>query len=250
MPVKHEEAFHGAKPGDKGPPIETRVSATGFLVQDDLVLTNRHVIEAIYQDHQAKGHHDHWYIRFTYPEGQDGWSETTKRIKKCFALVDPTGGGALDVGLLSFVRNSGELEECQPVDFGELESIAAGNDIAICGFPDGNELLVNVRLGVYRFGPVVHQGIISAIAPYDEVDQRLITMFLTDLNSAKGMSGSPVFLPSNGRVIGLHYAGSRGTLGCALPIDQKKVGDWISIFNRVINGPQGLHELSILQGGT
>jgi len=226
-----------------------RVIATGFLIQSDLVLTNRHVIAEIYKDHQVKSHHDHWYVRFTYPGGQGGWSETVKRIRNLFAFVHPAGGGELDVGLLSFVRKPGEMEECHPVEFDQLDSIVAGNDIAICGFPYGNQLLVNAQLGLHRVGSVVHQGIVSAVSPFDTVDKRLIATFLTDLNSAAGMSGSPVFLPSSGRVIGLHYAGAEGTLGYAIPLDQKRVEGWISFYNRVMDDPKVIHELKIRPGG-
>jgi len=252
MPIKHEDAFPNAKAGDAAPlPNDhtTQVFATGFLIRDDLVLTNRHVVAEILRDRQEKGHHEHWYVRFTYPRDQSSWAETTKRIKRLLVFGDPAGDGGLDVGLLSFYRDPGELRQCQSVEFGELESIAVGTDIAICGFPYGNKLLVNAPLGVLRFGPVVHQGIISAVSPFDSVDQRSITTFLTDLNSAGGMSGSPVFLPDSGRVIGLHYAGADGTLGWALPLDLRRVEGWISFYDHTINDPLGLYALHIRPGG-
>lgn len=235
MQQKHEDILHGIKPGDISPDIKKEVLATGFLIRDNIVLTNRHVISLIFDDYQKKGHHDNWYVGFTHPTGQDGWTETIRRIKDCFVFVPPGEKGDLDAGLFSFVRNHGEIEGCKAVEFGNLEDVFVGNDIAICGFPLGNEAMVNPSLGIFRFGPVVHQGIISAISPFDTGDPRSNTTFLTDLNSAEGMSGSPVFIPSTGRVIGLHYAGSKGTLGFALPIDQRRVDSWVDYYNRIMS---------------
>jgi hypothetical protein len=86
------------------------------------------------------------------------------------------------------------------------------------------------ELGIYRFGPVIHLGMISGMAPYATVDARRIQAFLTDLGSGAGLSGSPVFLPESGRVIGLHYAGAPGArIGAALPLDGVRIEQWIRV---------------------
>lgn len=207
MPVRHEEALAGAVPGSKVRPPETTIVGTGFLVRANLVLANRHVIELIAADHKQAGHHDHWYMRFTYPRSKGGIAETIKRVVKVFAWVDPAGAGRFDEGLLEFNRDeNAEFSKCEPVEFGELSSIKVGVDIGICGFPLGNALLLPTA-GLQRFGPVIHHGIVSAVAPFDVSNPRGITSFLTDVNSAGGMSGSPVFRTADGKVIGIHFAG-------------------------------------------
>ena len=133
--------------------------------------------------------------------------------------------GALDVGLLSFNAKPGDLGPCKPVEFGDLSSIEVGKNIAMCGFPLGNDLLHNPKLGIDRFGPVVHNGMISALAPYDTADKRSIQIFLTDINTIGGLSGSPVFTSDNGRVIGLHFAG--GSQDCA-----RRKSDIVDDFSR------------------
>ena len=233
MPLKHEEV-KGLELGKTIPFPETQVIATGFLVRDNIILTNRHVVKAISEYHKKHGHHDNWYVQFAYPDGDD-WSETSRRIKSIFALVDPHGG-RLDVGLLTLNRNQNEMKECKPVEFEELSSIRIGVEIALSGFPFGNKILNNSEFGILRSGPVIHKGIISGIAPHDNTGPRDITMFLSDLNSAPGMSGAPVFFPGNGKVIGLFYAGIPGTLGQAIPIDKKRVDGWITIFNEFLEG--------------
>jgi S1-C subfamily serine protease len=235
MDQRHEDLLAGTVIGSKVPRPKSMVVGTGFLVRTKFVVTNRHVIEAIASDHREFGHHQNWYLEFTYPQLADaGWTQTFKRVNNILAIVDPTGGGAIDAGLLQF-DTSGEtdagFDRCTPVVFGELREVVVGTDIAVCGFPLGNELLIGA--GLWRFGPVIHEGIISGVAPFDITDPRLLTAFVTDLNSAGGMSGSPVFTPIEGRVIGLHYAGAPGTVGCAVPIDQTRIDSWIRFYERV-----------------
>lgn len=251
MAVKHEHAFpEGVQKGDRITVPSMDVKATAFLVEDGLLLTNRHVVQLIAEEHQQSGNHDHWYVQFTYPkDGGGGWSQSIKRISNLFAFVDPAGGGTPDVGFLAFSHKPGEIGPCRPVAFGDLSSVAVGNDIGVCGFPFGNDLLANPRQGIHRFGPLIHRGMISAISPYDTVDQRSIVTFLTDLNTAGGMSGSPVFLPDTGRVIGLHFAGTVGTLGCALPIDEARVRSWIDLYKRVLGNSKAMDGVIVKPGG-
>ncbi|MDP8218797.1 MAG: serine protease [Candidatus Theseobacter exili] len=244
MPVKHEE-IKGLELRKTIPFPETRVIGTGFLVRDNIILTNRHVVEVILQYQKKYGHHDNWYIQFAYPDG-DNWSETFRQIKSLFVLVDPHGG-RFDVGLLTFNRNQNEMKGCKPLEFGALSSISVGIDIALSGFPFGNEILNNSQFGILRSGAVIHEGIISGIAPHDNTAPRDITMFLCDLNSAPGMSGAPVFIPGNGKTIGLFYAGVPGILGHAIPIDKKRVDGWINIFNEFLEGslPEKIGEIEL-----
>lgn len=171
-------------------------------------------------------------LQFTYPRREGGLTETMRRIVNVFAFIDPSGGGGVDVGFLEFRREEkGDFDCCVPVEFGDLTAIAVGADIAVCGFPLGNALLVGP--GVWRFGPVLHHGIVSGVAPCEVADPRHITSFLTDINTAGGMSGSPVFTPGDGKVVGLHFAGAEGTLGCALPVDRRRVDGWVRFYERI-----------------
>lgn len=251
MGVKHESAFPATvQEGDKVVVPPTDVKATAFLVEKNLLLTNRHVVQLIAEEHQQTGNHDHWYVQFTYPMAEGGgWSQSIKRISQLFAFVDPAGGGTLDVGFLSFALKPGEIGPGKPVEFGDLGCVLVGSDVAICGFPLGSVLLANPRQGIHRFGPLIHRGMISAVSPYDTVDQRSIVTFLTDLNTAGGMSGSPIFLPDNGRVIGLHFAGVNGTLGCAVPVDESRVRSWIDFYKRCLRDPKARNGIMIKPGG-
>ena len=246
LDATHEEQFRGVSAGDAVDRI-TSVKATAFLVRDSVLLTNRHVVELIAREHIETGNHDHWYIEFVYPQtdGQ-GWSQTFARVLSMFALVDPSGAGALDVGLLTIGGWQGE-PPVSPAMLGNLEDVVAGADVAICGFPLGDEILI--RGGLWRFGPVVHAGIISAVSPYDAATPRNITSFLTDINTAGGMSGSPVFRSDTGRVVGLHFGGVQGTLGCAVPVDDARLSGWIQMFEAALAQGRIVGSATITGGG-
>jgi Trypsin-like peptidase domain len=173
-------------------------------------------------------------LEFTHPRRDSpGLASTFRRVINVLTFIDPTGRGGIDVGLIEFRRgDEADFDSCVPVEFGSLETVAVGGDVAVCGFPFGNALLRG-NGGLWRFGPVVHRGLISAVAPFEVTNARNITAFLTDLNSAGGMSGSPVFIPDDGKVIGLHFAGAEGTVGCALPVDRTRVDSWIRFYERI-----------------
>ncbi|MEX2557652.1 MAG: serine protease [Actinomycetota bacterium] len=246
LAVKHEDTFGGLPEGAKVNRI-SGVRATAFLVRPKVLVTNRHVIEEIAAEHLQTGNHDHWYVEFLYPQaGGTGWSQTFRRIDWIFAL-NSGGTGPLDVGLLTVRLNPNDSEPVEPVKLGNLNSVRAGAEVALAGYPLGDELLTGPS--VTRFGPVVHAGIISAVAPYDTVDPRNITTFLTDINTAPGMSGSPVFFPDTGEVVGLHYAGVQGTLGCAVPVDELRVSSWISALEHAIQKKERFGTFAVTGGG-
>jgi hypothetical protein len=177
LDVKHEDVI--ARGGPIGRLAEVR--ATAFLVRESVLLTNRHVVELVAEEHLRTGNHDHWYVEFGHPSADGkGWSQIFR---------------------------------------------------------------------MWRFGSVVHAGIISGVSPYDGAASRDLTAFLTDINTAGDMSGSPVFMPETGFVIGLHYAGVQGTLGCAVPVDEFRVAGWVRAFEGALAGGKQFGPLKVTGGG-
>jgi len=248
MPIKHEDS--GLKPGDTGyGRIDNKVFATGFLIDEGLILTNRHVIRGIKDIYEKTNTLDNIYALFTFSEKEGGFTEHFVRIDKAFEFNDSTGRGVLDVGIIE-LKPDHNLNEfnIDPVKFDQLNQIKVGQEIAICGYPYGNEILFDDR-GLSRFGPVIHHGIISALSPFDSVESRKTTTFLTDVNTAEGMSGSPVFLARNGKVIGLHYSGIQGKLGIAIPIDQERIDNWVGVFQEIDTKNIDDAKLRLINGG-
>ena len=89
---------------------------------------------------------------------------------------------------------------------------------------------------IYRWGPVFQQGSISAISPFDgtlEPDEILL-----DVRTAGGMSGAPIFRPSNAEVIGIHYAGWEATTALGIPLTQIEVNTWIAQYDEILKSSE------------
>ena len=133
------------------------------------------------------------------------------------AVPGPRGGTAAvrpatlaardDARDLALLRIEGEPIPALPLDSDTL--VREGQDIAFTGFPIGNAL---------GFAPVTHRGIIAAITPIGipqdrarELNPALIRrlgtdpfdVYQLDATAYPGNSGSPVFDPQSGRVIGV-----------------------------------------------
>lgn len=96
-----------------------------------------------------------------------------------------------------------------PLETGDSQSVREGQEIAFTGFPIG---------GALGFTPVTHRGIISAVTPIalpggsasqlnarliNQLKQQKFNVFQLDATAYPGNSGSPVFDPASGRVIGV-----------------------------------------------
>ena len=46
------------------------------------------------------------------------------------------------------------------------------------------------------------------------------------------MSGAPIFRPTNGEVIGIHYAGIEATTAFGLPVTESDVQSWLIEFEK------------------
>ena len=212
------------------------IKGTGFLVRDTTAITNRHVIEALMEEQQKTGFPDEQlYLRFVYPT-TNGLQEGYCRFGR-FGIVT---NQELDVGFIEFKRRLGaEFDQCRPLVLGDPPSIAVGQPIAVCGYPFGSEMLKRQEK-TYRFGPVLQQGYISAIAPFDTYSR--VEELLLDLRTAPGMSGSPVFLPNDGSVIGILHAGWDATTSLAVPIDAKWLRAALSLHKQ---GQSGSAEVEV-----
>jgi len=203
-----------------------RVSGTGFLVRENTVITNRHVIEGIKSELKNADlvADDRTKVQFTY-FAENGWQTALCSIE----FVTTIDNKEIDIGLIDIKRQPEKaFEQCKPLEINDDSSVIfTSQEIAMFGFPGGSDLFVNPFMDsqlIYRFGPVLQRGYISALAPFERPP---ISRILSDIRTYKGMSGSPVFLPKTGKIISLHEAGSI-TTAFSIPLSPEKLAKCIS----------------------
>jgi S1-C subfamily serine protease len=218
-----EEALRDPERGHFG------IVGTGFLVRPTLVATNAHVVTGLQEVQERWGISDSQrFLLFVYPIG-GAWQTAYIHVQE--SAVSPLPHRYADIAFLEFERHPHkEFERCQPLGLGNIRSIRVGDPIAVCGYPFGEEMLQEDRV-VYRFGPVLQQGHLSAISPYD-IPESQVDQLLLDLRTAGGMSGSPVFLPQTGEVVGILRAGTPdNTTSMAIPFDSEESAEWLDAFD-------------------
>ena len=83
----------------------------------------------------------------------------------------------------------------------DLKEIKEGRDVATAGFPMGTETLTAPGY-LHQFSPTLQKGIISAVLPFQCKTPHAL---MINIMVQGGASGSPVFLPETGDVIGVLY---------------------------------------------
>ncbi len=169
------------------PPAQLR--GTGFVVGDGHhVITNAHVLPG------TTNREKHEQLAVFVGRGSKAKVIRAERVaedKDYDLAVLKVGGPSLPVLVL-----------------GDSKKVVEGQSIAFTGFPIGSVL------GLY---PVTHRGIVSAITPIvipassaRQLNPKLIrrmrepyTVFQLDATAYPGNSGSPVYEPSTGKVVGV-----------------------------------------------
>lgn len=167
-----------------------RFHGTGFAIGDGrLIATNAHVVA---QD-PTPGSLESWAVVVT-----DGGRSTLRQATRLTLNKDHD---------LAILRVDGAPLPALVLADGDL--VNEGQSIAFTGFPIGS---------VLGFSPVTHRGIVSAITPIGipqanahQLDSRLIhrlggdvfEVYQLDATAYPGNSGSPMFHPDSGKVLGV-----------------------------------------------
>jgi S1-C subfamily serine protease len=181
-------AYPPRQPNRQGDPVSYR--GTGFVVGNGLqVVTNAHVIpdKLDVENNQA--------LAVFSGRGAEATAYPAKVVRT---------DKAHDLALL-------EIQEIPlpALELGNSDTVREGQEVAFTGFPIG------MVLGLY---PVTHRGIVSAITPMARPVENARTLnavqlqhlrnnrfdaFQLDAIAYPGNSGSPVFEPETGRVVGV-----------------------------------------------
>ncbi|RDV29210.1 serine protease [Alteromonas aestuariivivens] len=165
-----------------------KVLGTGFVVGDGTwVATNYHVVDQLLDPQVVQ-----YYVVLT------GTGDHVLQHPVEISEIDPVH----DLALLKLPI------KLSPLRLVDDEMLKPGSDIAFTGFPLGSVL------GLY---PATHKGMVAAVTPdaipVYNTDQLTATMmkrlgqsqriYQLDATAYPGNSGSPVYLPSSGEVIGV-----------------------------------------------
>ncbi|WP_249384027.1 serine protease [Chitinivorax sp. B] len=186
--IKPSVVAIGTHQPTRQPPLN--IMGTGFVVADgNIIITNAHVIPRVIASEQQE--------KLGIILRQD--DKTIFREGTVLAQ-DP----AHDLAAIKITGNS-----LPSLPIGDSDSIREGQRIAFTGFPIG------MALGLH---PATHLGYISAISPIvlpalnsRQLDPRVVNrlkhggfnILQLDATAYPGNSGSPVFDPESGRVIGI-----------------------------------------------
>jgi S1-C subfamily serine protease len=211
-----------------------QVIGTGFLVGKATVLTNRHVIAGLLEAEITQVvPRRQLFIQFVAPNGRQSLQIVPRMIREVSYLDDPK----LDIGFIKYkVVFPKHFRSIRPLAIVARWNLRVSEEVGVCGYPYGTQLLASGHS--YRWGPVVQQGHISAVSPFETTGKP--DDILLDVRTAGGMSGAPVFRPRTGTVIGVHYAGIEATTAFGVPLNQRTVKAALARFNRrriVLNGP-------------
>lgn len=208
-----------------------QVVGTGFLVRETTVITNRHVIQGLFKCQANFGFPtSQFFLSFVAPRDIPQPQITIRMIRHFGALANEE----YDVGFLEFkVVKEEHFRDISPLEVASSFDLHVSDEIAVCGYPHGTAMLTK-DTKVYRWGPVIQRGFISAISPFDTAT--VPDEILLDIRTAGGMSGAPIFRPSNGEVIGIHHSGwDDQTTALGLPFTKQYLSTWLDLFDNEQN---------------
>jgi serine protease Do len=207
---------------------EVEFTGTGFLVDKELILTNRHVILAWEADELAgiikmRGFEPRLKELLAYfPQVRQPFTLRVLQISK-----DP----GPDVALCSFAQGEADLPILPLDESGE--SIASGQPVVLIGYPAGLEGLVarvdeRGRAGSRSYGNLSYRTQLNELAAHAKIRPQSTQGHISDIGpqlvydarTDEGGSGGPVF-GANGKVIGINQAvllNSQATTNFGVPI--------------------------------
>jgi hypothetical protein len=235
----------------KTAPNEFEIHGTGFQVHNNILVTNRHVVDAINARLKQLNLPNNAVAQFTFPEPNGEMIQCFLPLRKAHRITDEL----LDIAVLVCDPPMGNVADSLTrlplID--DVVNLEIGEPIGVMGFPYGSQLHLEQPQNpadppnLVRIGPLLQQGHLSGFRPWQNV--RGLQQLLLDVRTIGGMSGSPVFRRETGEVIGVLNSGiKKEVLGVvapnvvgvvelveyvvsyAVPIDKTRLATWLTAF--------------------
>lgn len=188
---------------------------TGWLVREDIIVTNRHVAEE-FAEHNGSG--------FVFKQGLDGAikarvdfleeidnpDELVFRLLKPLYIEEEPGP---DVAFFQVELMSGDAKLAAPITLAAKPGKSQG--VAVIGYPAFDSRIPDVDLMEDLYGRVYNKKRLAPGAITAVRDGKL----LHNCTTLGGNSGSCVFDLSSGEAFGLHFSGRFMTTNYAVPSD-------------------------------
>ncbi len=198
------------------------VFGSGFVVRPGTILTTRRNVLGLRSEVDNKGiPRDRCRVLFE-PRAENGWQQYVCPLSHFGWVQNYTQ----DIALLDYLAPPGAFAvPAVPIDFIEPFAVAVGQPVATAGYAFSAAALDwDSDAGkpyLYRVGPLVQQGFVSAISPY-ETSRKVDRLFL-DLRSSPAMNGAPVVDLGTGLVIAVLFDTLERVSALAAPLDRPAV---------------------------